>query len=156
MENILLNKELYFTYPDGFHQMDAAECKQNNLNQDGPGISIIDPERHIIVSIGWRKTALGSMMMDADGVAKNMEASMSRMMKGAGYQKSELVQRDLGGQNAYGFDFSYEAQGETIYGSSYVVEKGKTFYYFNFYGSMNRKEENEQLWNGMLNSIKWG
>jgi hypothetical protein len=55
-----------------------------------------------------------------------------------------------------GFDFTYQAQGENIIGYSYVVEKGKTFYYFNFYGRSGTKEEYDRIWNEMLNSIKWG
>lgn len=156
MENVLINKELYITLSDGLHQMTPEEYKQNNMAADGSSVSFLDPARQIIVSIGWKKTALGSMMMDADDVAKNLEANMSRSLRGAGYQKSNIIQRNLGGLEAMGFDFTYQAQGENIIGYSYVVEKGKTFYYFNFYGRSGTKEEYDRIWNEMLNSIKWG
>ena len=155
MADIVLNKELHFTYPEGFHEMGEAERKKLNFIQEGPGIVISDPDRHIIVSIGWKKSGIGSLLLSPDDVARNMEKTVSRSMDSFSYQVGDFDRRPMDGVTAIGFDYVYEAKGIQMTGSSYVAEKGRTFYYFNFYGRTARKAENEEIWGDMLASVRW-
>ena len=54
MNTIILNHELKAVIPGGFHEMDEAERGKLNFIQDGPGGGISDPERHILISVGWK------------------------------------------------------------------------------------------------------
>ncbi|MBR2812226.1 MAG: hypothetical protein IKD69_12690 [Solobacterium sp.] len=154
--NIALNKDLYLTYPEGYHLMTLDECKSINLTAQGEGIAIGDAGLQNIIVIGWQNTILGSMMMNADDVARNMANTLGMGMKGANYQHSDLVQKSFGGVGGYGFSFAYDAQGVRKMGLSFVVEKGKSFYYFNFYGDSNTQAETARIAEEVLSSIKWG
>ncbi|MBR3154478.1 MAG: hypothetical protein IKF10_05695, partial [Lachnospiraceae bacterium] len=52
------NSTLHLSFPDGFHVMDNDERQKLNMLADGPGECLTDPDRHIIISIGWKELGL--------------------------------------------------------------------------------------------------
>ena len=56
MEKIQLNNKMTLTYPDGFHVMGKEELKKHQYFGEPPAWSISNPERHVMISIAWKKT----------------------------------------------------------------------------------------------------
>lgn len=58
MERMTLNNELQFPVPEGFHVMDEEEMSGMTMLAAGPGVCLKDPERHMVVSVGYKKAGL--------------------------------------------------------------------------------------------------
>ena len=56
METVVLNNEMQLSYPDGFHVMSEEELSKMTFYGEAPGWCISDPERHIDLSVSWKKT----------------------------------------------------------------------------------------------------
>ena len=51
-----LNQELNLNVPEGFHVLSEAERMRLNFIADGEGCCLQDAERHIMISVGWKKS----------------------------------------------------------------------------------------------------
>ncbi len=154
--SVTFNNALTMTFPEGFHVMDASERKEINILGDGPSEILTDPDRHIIVSIGWKPLPLlSSMLLGAKDGAKNTKAAISKAMDPYGFHANETLKKSLGSDTAEGFSYDYTAQGISMYGESYVVKHNKTFYYLYLYARAERKEESLRVWDEILASAEW-
>ena len=54
MEMKKVNEALLVSCPEGFHVMTEEERGKLKMLTDGPGICLSDPERHIMISVGYR------------------------------------------------------------------------------------------------------
>ena len=78
METALLNNELNFSYPEGFHVMDQAELSAYNFYAAAPGWCINDPDRHIMVSVAWKQApGLFAKMLKVKDVASMVWRNLS-------------------------------------------------------------------------------
>lgn len=155
MEDILLNNSLKLPCPDGFHVMDEEEKSQLNIMRDGPGVCLSDPERHMMVSIGWQQVGgLTSMLLKSGDIVKNSEKAVSKSMQSYGYQREGFLQRSIAGNQAEGFAYTYEAQGVPMYGQSCAMKVGKVFYYFHCYARQALREESLKVWEEILDSVR--
>ena len=69
MEDVLLNNSLKLPCPEGFHVMDDEERSELNIMGNGPGVCLSNPERHIIVSIGWQQVGgLTSLLLKSGDI----------------------------------------------------------------------------------------
>ena len=153
---MILNNELELTVPAGFHEMDAAERAKLTFAGGEPGLCISDPERHIMVTAGWR--ALGTfaaMLVDVKGAAKNAEKQLGRLMQSYGYRKLETSAKDLGGKAAGGYKYTYDVGDIGMLGESLYVKNGKTLYGFNFYCRRALEKESMPVWEKLLRSVRW-
>ena len=140
---VTLNNTLQVFYPDGFHVMDEAE--RSKLK-----------ERHILISTGWKSVGrvLG-MLFGAKDAAKSAEAQVRKAMKGNGYRSNGFFTKEVGGEEARGYCYEYEAEGMVMYGETCVVKHGKELYFLHFYTRTAVKEENLEMWNEMLAAAAW-
>ena len=127
MDIQVLNNELKVAVPDGFHVMDKAELAKFNAYKELPDWSINDPERHIIISVSWKKSGFGALMLSSKEVAKKMESVLQKPMAAFGYKLQGFGSKKIGGAAADGFRYTYTAQDIDMVGESYSVKKGKTF-----------------------------
>ncbi len=156
MENILLNNELNLSYPEGFHVLDDEERNRLTFFEDGPGVCLSDPERHIMMSVGWKQAGgFAAMVLNSKDVAKNMEAKIRKPMKQFGYRLEGFVSREVGGKQANGFRYEYEAQGIGMFAESLAVKMNKTIYYIHFYARTALKAESLPIMEDILGSILW-
>lgn len=152
---VTLNNTLQVFYPDGFHVMDEAErSKLKSLG--GPVECLSDPERHILISTGWKSVGrLVGMLFGAKDAAKSAEAQVRKAMKGNGYRSNGFFTKEVGGEEARGYCYEYEAEGMVMYGETCVVKRGKELYFLHFYTRTAVKEENLEMWNEMLAAAAW-
>ena len=155
MEDILLNNSLKLPCPEGFHVMDEEERSELNIMGNGPCVCLSDPERHIIVSIGWQQVGgLTSLLLKSGDIVKNSEKAIRKSMQAYGYQLEGFLQHSIAGNNADGFVYIYEAKGVPMYAQSCAMKVGKVFYYFHFYARQELREESLKVWEEILDSVR--
>ena len=71
------NNTLSLTFPDGFHVMNNDERKKLKMLADGPGECLTDPDRHIIISIGWKELGLfPALLVSVKDAADNSQKAI--------------------------------------------------------------------------------
>ncbi len=153
---MLLNGELEVDFPDGFHELSAEETGKLKLTEAGPGVVLSDPERHIMVSVGWKKIgALAGLLLNEGDLAGKMEKSLESSMAQFGYQAIGKPKKNLGGETAQGICYRYVTQGIGMQGESLVLKHKKTLYYFHYYTRETLAEEDRPVWEQVLGSVRW-
>lgn len=155
MNEITLNDRLKLIYPEGFRPLSEEERGRLRMLEEGPGLSLSDPQRHMLVSLGWTRLNPLSRLFKADELAKNMESRVSRAMSPYGYRRESFGSRSVGGREAAGFRYSYTAESVPMYGESYALKDGRTLYYFHLYARQELKEESLPLWEQLLEEARW-
>ena len=112
MDSVILNDELKLAYPEGFHVLSAEEMDRMQFLEKGAGICLSDPERHILISVGWKRPGvLAGLMLNAGDLAKNSEKTIRKAMQNMGYRCRGFEKRQIAGNRAEGFGYEYSAQG---------------------------------------------
>lgn len=150
------NNSLSLSIPDSFRKLDEAERKKMKMLADGPGMCFSDPDRHIIISIGWKELGLlPSLLVSARDAADNSQKAISQAMQPYGYRFHETFAEDIGGKSAPGFSYEYEAQGISMHGETCVIKHNKVLYYLHIYMRRDLKEDSTKLWKNILATAKW-
>ena len=153
---VSLNNTLRVFYPDGFHVLDENERSKFKSLGGGPVECLSDPERHILISTGWKSLGmLTGMLFGAKDAAESAEAQVRKAMKANGYRSNGFLTEEIGGEESSGYCYEYEAEGMVMYGETCVVKRGKELYFLHFYTRVAMKDENLEMWNGMLASAAW-
>ncbi len=157
MENrnqLTVNDVLTLHYQDGFHVMSAEEKRQLTALGEGPAEALKDPDRHVIITLGWKKVSrLISTLFSADDAADAIRKSLRKPMAAFGYHGERELSRTIAGEHAGGIGYEYKTQGIAMYGESYVIKLRNYYYYFHIYTRAEYKDENLQLWNEILDSV---
>ena len=154
MESITLNDELTLTYPEGFRVLTQDEMDSMQFLEKGAGICLSDPERHILISVGWKRPGvLAGLMLNAGDLAKNSEKTIRKAMQNMGYRCRGFEKKQIAGNRAEGFGYEYSAQGVEMLGETYVTKIEKTVYYFNFYARREREAEAMTVWKQILETV---
>ncbi|MBR6473152.1 MAG: hypothetical protein IKS99_05470 [Firmicutes bacterium] len=156
MEFLKVNDQIILYYPEGFHVMDDAERSEMNFLEAGLSEVLSDPERHMLVTVGWKKSGgFASFMLNSKDLAKNMESKVSKAMAPAGYTLNGFMEKAVGGKTIEGFGYEYSAGGVDMYGESFALKTGKMLYYFHLYARKELLEDSLPVWEEMLNSAEW-
>ena len=76
------NNSLHLSFPDGFHVMDYDERKNLKMIEEGPGECLTNPEKHIIISIGWKELSfLPSLLVSARDASDNAQKAIQSAMQ---------------------------------------------------------------------------
>lgn len=150
------NNSLSLTIPDSFRKLEEAEREKMNMLADGPGMCFQDPDRHIMISIGWQTlNMVTSLLFSVGDAADNMKSAVSKGMQPYGYYALDNFQNSIAGNTAEGMSYEYKAQDIRMYGESCVAKHAKTLYYFHFYARKELKDMSINVWKGILSSAKW-
>ena len=86
MQNKLTLKDLTLFLPDGFHVMDEAEWSKMQLLASGECTGLADPQRHIIVTAGYKQTnSFSAALLSGRDLVKNTEKQIRKSMTSLGY-----------------------------------------------------------------------
>ena len=154
MANIKIN-ELQLTYTEDFHEMNESEKAGLNFYKEGPGVCLSNPEKHIIITIGYKKSAFASVMINVKEAAEKAEEKISVPMKAYGYELEGFTDYELAGEKACGYRYNYTSQDIGMTGETVVVKHRKAFYYLNFYARTELLDESLKIWQDILSSIGW-
>ena len=155
IEEAVLNEELVINIPEGFHELGVAELESINHYGNVPDWCISDPDRHMILSISWKKNGLAAMLLSSKDVAKKMETELKRLMAAYNFETQGEVKEDVGGLKADGFRYSYKAQSIDMAGETLSIKKGKMFYYIHCYMREELLHESRQVLKEILKSARW-
>lgn len=155
MKTIAVNHEIRFSSPEGFNLMDAEERSKMNFYGDGEFECLSDPERHMIISIGWEPLRGLASLSGAANAAKNMEKRISKSMQPYGFKLTKMNEASLDGEDARGFSYEYNAQGISMMAESYACRRNKTMYYLHVYYRKELQEESVSVWNEIFDSMRW-
>ena len=147
--------ELQLAYTEDFHEMSESEKAGLHFYKDEAGVCLSAPEKHIIISVGWKKSAVASLMINAREAAEKTEESISGPMKAYGYELEGFTDHVLDGEKACGFRYHYTSQDIGMTGETVVVKYKKVFYYLNLYARTELLEESLKIWQAMLDSAEW-
>ncbi len=79
---VIWNKAMRISYPGGVHVMDETERGKLHFIGSGSGAALSDPDRHMILSVGWKPVnPLLSMLVGAKDAAVNMEKQIRGPME---------------------------------------------------------------------------
>ena len=152
---MILNKELKLPVPEGFHVMDEEEVSRLRLLEEGPFVGLSDPERHMMITVGWKQLgSLTALMVNAGDVARHTEKTIRRAMVQMGYHCEGFRERQIAGAGAAGFRYKYNAQNTDMVAESLVVKLNKTVYYFHVYARAAVREESLSCWEDILNAAE--
>ena len=155
MQEITVNEQVIMTFPDGFHVMTEEERSKMNVAGEGSWIGVADPDRHMIVSAGWRQAGgLAGILLNGHDIAKEAEKRIRKPMQPFGYRLEGFAERTIAGMNAYGFRYAYTAQDIGMNSETYAVKNGKAVMYFHVYFREELREESLSVWNDILNSAR--
>ena len=153
---ITVNQSLEVSCPEGFHVMDAEERSKISFYGGGECECLSDPDRHMVVCIGWKPLpALAALMLGAADAAKDMEKKVRKPMQPFGYTFLRNEKTSLDGEATHGFAYEYNAQGTAMVGESFACRKSKTMYYLHVYYRKELETESAPVWKEILASMKW-
>ncbi|MCR5322430.1 MAG: hypothetical protein K6E85_04045 [Lachnospiraceae bacterium] len=122
MNTIQIN-DISLSYPEGFHEMSDREKAGLQFFKGQQGTCLSDPEKHILVSIGFRKSAIASLMIDGEKAAREAEKNIREPMKNFGYRMENFSECEIAGQKAYGFRYHYTARDIGMTGEQFLCRQ---------------------------------
>ena len=155
MEKITLNEQVTLTFPDGFRKLTDDEQRQMRAIQSGPGVCLKNEEKHIILSLGYRRTGFFDTLLNGKDLIKSAQGRIAGVMRPFGYRLTEYKPRNVGGRDASCFQYAYTAQNTEMMGECCAVKEGKTVYYLHFYVRAAFQEEGFRLWQDILAKAQW-
>lgn len=156
MMMIEINHELQVTCPESFHVMDDEERSKLNFLGEGEFECLSDPERHIMICIGWKKlTGLTAALVSASMTAGSMEKRIRRPMKRFGYRMTGTKTLRIDGETASGYGYEYEVQDIAMAGESYACKRGSVMYYFHAYYRKALLEDSVPVWERIVDAMRW-
>lgn len=161
MNEALLNNELAVSYPDGFHVMDEEDLKRVFLDAAPDRWGIWDRERHVIIALQWHEShpAFLRKIVSAKDLAKRAEAATHKAYKQMGYLGGSLFERNLCGEEAWGYRFESVVQGAPQVGEVDVFlrarERGNCAYTAYFQASRENAAAHYALFEEFLASMRF-
>ncbi len=153
---MLLNNELDLSFPVGFHHMNGEEKSKMEFMAAGSGECFFNPEKQMVVSVGWQElTGFAPLTLKTGDAEKMMERVIRDAMAPFQYRFDEPLEKQLAGRAAEGFRYRYEAQGIGMSGETYVVKNKKTLYDLHFYYRTELSKESEAAVDGILAGASW-
>ena len=136
--------------------MSREELSGFNYYSEAPGWCINDADRHIMISVSWKKIpGIFARMLKIKDVAKSMEGQMAQVMKAYDYRLDDFISRSPGGKEAEGFRYQYKVQDNDMTGMSFGMKNKNTFYYSHIYYRSALKEESVPVIEEILKSASW-
>lgn len=150
----VVNEEMRIPLPEGFHVMSDEERIALSKGQNAPAWVMSNEEKHLLFSVSWKAIpAIASMLLGPKDMVKNMKKRYGEAAADKGYTFGDIEKLTIGGEKAYGYPFSYTAEGIEMCGDSFVIKRGKQYYFFHTYYREELKEESEKLLEEIYGSI---
>ena len=150
-----MNDTLSLTFPDGFEKLDKDQLQPLRVMSSSPGICLRDEEKHIIVSLAYKRAGFLSGVLNGQDLVKSTQSRLAAAMRGYGYRLSGYEDRRVGSKTAQSFQYAYVAQDVGMRAECCVFKEEKTIYYLHFYVRETCAEEGFRLWKQVLTDAIW-
>ena len=155
MNELKINERFQLVCPEGFRMLTEKEIAKLNTMGAGESLFLTDEADHIVASIGWKDVnAFASLLLHLVSPISSVEASVSRAMAPYGYRKETMLERQIGGQIAKGFRYTYTAGNTPMVGESYVIRQGRSLTFFHAYYRASERETSLHLWQSLLDAVQ--
>ena len=154
MSEFKINGRFRLICPEGFRPMTKEQRTQLRIAEDGDILCLSSEDGNMAVSIGWKEIPYrASLILHILPPVKSVAASVERSMAPYGYRKEEDLTRQIGGQNAAGFRYTYTA-GTSMVGETYVIHQGKALTFFHMYLRGESREQGLVQWSTLLDAVQ--
>lgn len=156
MNNVKINNEINMTYPDGFKEMGEEELKKHfgsAVNRWGA----FDADKHIVLSVGWKKAGFFGFMKDAETYQIELESRLRRCL--LNYQRIDSFKTKIAGKKkANGIRFEYRVNDSvSVHAGDVFIFKNKKWFYAVYYITRkNHAAEHLPAFEEVLKSITIG
>lgn len=155
MQQTTVNEELEICYPDSFAIMSEDELREAYGMDYADMWGIRDAENHALFTIIWKESFdLAPKLISTKSLIKRVESKLKKAFRKQGYACSGYFKRELAGQEAEGFGYSYQVQGITQTCEAIVVRRGKSCYTLYYYTRPECAQANRAAYDEMLSSIR--
>lgn len=155
MNELKINGRFRLVCPESFRDLTEAEREKLNTLGEGESLFLTNGEGHIAVSIGWKDVnAFAGLLLHLISPISSVEASVNRAMAPYGYRKETMLERQIGGQIAKGFRYTYTAGNTPMVGESYVIHQGRSLTFFHGYLRASMRESSLPRWEGLLDAVQ--
>lgn len=153
MKELTIGSCYTLSCPEGFREMSEQERDKLNMLGDGDTLCLTNEAGHMVVSIGWKEVnAFAGLLLRLIRPVKSVEASVNQAMAAYGFRREAALTRQIGGQAAEGFRYTYTA-GVPMTGESYVIREGRTLTFFHVYMRTAMQEESLLQWTALLDAV---
>ena len=152
---ITINNELELSIPEDFYEMSEAETAGLRIGSNGESICLKAPDRHMVISIGWKKNGLLSKLLNGGDFVSELDSCYRKSMKPFGYRRTDDISREIDGVRAEGIRYEYQAQDIDMTGESMGLKKDNELYYFHVYYRTMYSDTSRDTWKEILDSAKW-
>ena len=154
MSDIKINDRFKLVCPEGFRPMTPQERTQLHVEEAGDILCLSTEDGNMAVSIGWKEVSfLAGLILHLIRPVKGVEAGVYRAMAPYGFRKETDLTRQIGGQNAAGFRYTYTA-GAPMVGETYVIRQGKALTFFHMYLRESHREAGLSQWSALLDAVQ--
>ena len=155
MEQLTIGKRFALTCPEGFRPLTGEEKDRLHMPESDDSLGLIWEEGRTVVSLGWKEVnAFAGLLLRILSPVTSTEASVNQAMAGYGYKRETRLSREIGGQQAEGFRYTYTAGDSPMVGETYVVRQGRSLVFFHGYIRGDRRDEYLAQWNGLLDAVE--
>ena len=147
---------LTLSYSEDFTVMDEAERAKLRFVEEGEGVCLSAPGRHILISAAWKLTdPLLPRLLGSRELAAWTSRKLEKPMALLDYKAGGVLRRSIGGRSADGFSYTYTANDIPMYGETLVVRDRRTLYYLHFYARQALTAESIPIWEDLLAAASW-
>ncbi|MBQ1533121.1 MAG: hypothetical protein IIZ57_13310, partial [Solobacterium sp.] len=115
-----------------------------------------DHDRHVIISILWQDlNAFTAMLADIDAAAVKNEQLTKKGYEGHDYVMEGFHDADISGTHARGYSFTYRIQDIIQHVDTLLFKVSKRIYSINFIGRSENREQNQELFEGVLKTVSF-
>ena len=154
MLSVNINGQINLTYPEGFNEMGEEELIRYFSSPDNRW-GVYEPDKHVIISVSWKKAGFFSFMSDAESIIIGAESRMRRNL--LNYQRTKAGKMKLCGKKikAYGITFEYRVNDKKIVqvGDLVVFKYKKFIYAIHYIGRKANEEENRPVFDELIKSL---
>ena len=151
----VFNAELCMELPEGFSMLDEEVKRRMGVSSRDSVEMASDPDRHMLISVGWRSLNLAARLNGVSDLMKAVEKGISKDMKPFGYEFIKSEAMELDGEKAECLSYEYTADGTEMHGETVVIKRNKLMYNIHLYARKELLKESLELWKEILDGIRW-
>lgn len=155
MSRQTINGTFTLEIPEHFEILTADKLREMYRNVGDPfGWGARDAENHTVMLAMWKKyPAILSWALDLKVVVKKNEQLTRSAHAGSGYRLLEFFSMRCGTEEAEGYRFCYEKDGNVQVSSNYLIRDGKTIYAFMCVGREANLEADRKMFDQVMGTL---
>ena len=155
MSAFKINDKFQLACPEGFRPMTKHERTQLRIAEEGDILCLTNEEEHMTVSVGWKDINVAAgLILHLIRPVKSVEAGVARSMNPYGYMRDTYLTRQIGGQKAEGFRYSYVVGDTAMIGETYVIRQMRSLTFFHMYLRAANRDNGLVQWNKLLDAVE--